>query len=315
MNRFNDIINEDKILELPVFLDNYSDYRSIIKDAFELTDGLLRLDDFEIEEDERHLKIKIISKNTQTNFKLEILKNKLIDQNNLIRGLNRALTDIFYLGDERFYPINGKVVPKGLGFISNRQKRHLAKAGLIGESKIFVNQDKQVKSPSKPDIQQGKTTQQNVTKTDNDIRRPITRPKSSNDFSDKLKYLELKLRKKNNLEIFNIIHYPDEQNYEIYEIAKRIAKERNIPIFTKKEYSILMQHYSAIIEEIVKLSYKKNKKVTVHQILTNNNLDDNIKYIVLNEAQRKIKKGPIPWKTIISIILFIIGLLLFLSRL
>ncbi len=303
MNKFNDIIDEGKVLAIPGYFKSMWDYGDIIEKAFALTGGILSFDDFNIQKEDRHFKITVLSKNTETQFKLNRFENKKIDKKNLIKGLNRTLTDIFYLGDERFYDVSGNVIPSGIGFISNKQKRHLLKAGLIGSYKIDSNNKKTAnkKNEIRNQTYIKKNRHYNKVKDISQKQKP---------FFDKLamfKYLKLKIGNKSSLDLFNIIHHPEENKPEVVLAAKLIAKQKNIPVFNKKDHEKLLEIYSEIIDNIVSLSYKKSRPGELHRILQENDLDKNSKLFILAEVQRRIKGEKInfDWK-VIKIILIII---------
>ena len=313
MNRFNDIIAENKVVQIPGFFKSMWDYGDIIEKAFVLTDGLLSFDDFNIQKDDRHFKITVLSKNTETQFKLNRFENKKIDKKNLIKGLNRTLTDIFYLVDERFYDVSGEVVLSGIGFISNKQKRQLLKAGLIGSSKMDSNNKKTANK---------KNEIRNLTYIKKNrhyikIKDSSQKQKPSLDKLAMLRYLKLKLENKSSIDLFNIIHHPEKHKQETVIAAKLIAKQKNIPVYNKEDYENLLNRYSEIINNIVRLSYEKPRSGQLHQILEKNDLDKKSKFLILAEVQRRIKakKVSFQWKIVVKVILFIIALLIMLSRL
>ncbi len=308
MNRFNDIIAENKVVQIPGFFKSMWDYGDIIEKVFVLTDGLLSFDDFNIQKDDRHFKITVLSKNTETQFKLNRFENKKIDKKNLIKGLNRTLTDIFYLGDERFYDVSGEVVLSGIGFISNKQKRHLLKAGLIGSSKIDSNIEKNFKKTANKKNEIRNLTYIKKNRHYIKIKDSSLKQKPSLDKLVMLRYLKLKLENKSSLDLFNIIHHPEENKPETVFAAKLIAKQKNIPVFNKKDYEKLLEIYSEIIDKIVSLSKKKTKPGDLHRILHENDLDKNSKLLILSEVQRRIKgeKIDFDWGKVIKIILIII---------
>ncbi len=317
MNRFNDIIAENKVVQIPGFFKSMWDYGDIIEKAFVLTDGLLSFDDFNIQKDDRHFKITVLSKNTETQFKLDRFENKKIDKKNLIKGLNRTLTDIFYLGDERFYDVSGEVVLSGIGFISNKQKRHLLKAGLIGSSKIDSNIEKNFKKTANKKNEYQGFPHVKRNKHYIKIKDSSQKQKPSLDKLAMLRYLKLKLENKSSIDLFNIIHHPEKHKQETVIAAKLIAKQKNIPVYNKEDYENLLNRYSEIINNIVRLSYEKLRPGQLHQILEKNDLDKKSKFLILAEVQRRVKakKVSFQWKIVVKIILFIIALLIMLSRL
>ena len=317
MNRFNDIIAENKVVQIPGFFKSMWDYGDIIEKAFVLTDGLLSFDDFNIQKDDRHFKITVLSKNTETQFKLDRLENNQFDKKNLIRGLNRTLTDIFYLGDERFYDVSGKVIPFGIGFISSKQKRHLLKAGLIGSSKTDSNIEKNYNKTANKENEYQDFPHIKKNKHYIKIKDSSQKQKPSLDKFAMLRYLKLKLENKNSIDLFNIIHHPEEHKQETVTAARLIAVQRNIPVISKKDYDILLVRYREIINNIVRLTDKNQRPGELHRILEKNDLDQKSKFLILAEVQRRIKakKVSFQWKIVVKIILFIIALLIMLSRL
>ena len=317
MNKFNDIIEESKVVEIPGFFKSMWDYGDIIEKAFALTGGLLSFDDFNIQKDGKHFKITVLSKNTKTQFKLDRLENNQLDKNNLIRGLNRTLTDIFYLGDERFYDVSGKVIPFGIGFISNKQKRHLLKAGLIGIAKTRFNTGNPIRNTIKQNIEKEKQEKRKETKTSITGKKTIQNKSNPFQINQNQKYLEKKLNNKSNSEIFDIIHHPHEQTSGKVNVAKKIAIKKGIPIFSERDYALLVDKYDIIIDNIAKLALQKHRNNAIHQILVQNNINRDAKFIILTEAQRRINKNltnPL-WKTILKIVLILIALIFILSRL
>ncbi len=317
MNRFNDIIKENQVLEIPYYINNIYDYGTIIKNAFALTGGLLSLDNNVIEEETKHIKIIITSKNIQTRFKLNRLDNNQVDQKNLVRGLNRALTDIFYLGDARFYIINGIVVPFGIGFISSKQKRHLLKYGLIGNDKIMNTVDKVSEKEIHTDIIKDKQQQSEENFPDNLIKAIPQNPNDSFAFTGEFNEIEKQLDNKNSLDLFTIVHYPEEYEKNVVDAAIRMSILKGVPVFNPEKYAEHKKLYSDIIDRIVKLSNKSYDSGQIHKILNKNNLKRSDKFLILAEVQRTINaiNPTTDWKLVLKIIIFIVMILIILARL
>lgn len=194
-----------------------------------MTNGLLSLDNSVIDEDAKHFKFKITSKKIQTNFKINKLNNNQVDIKNLIRGLNKALTDIFYLGNERFYLIDGKITPQGIAFISNKQKRSLLKEGLIGIVKNDLETKKSKDSiPKQNNLKIARDKPIKIkTNTQNKAKEDLTQIHNEElKIPEHLKYLE----DKNDFHIYKLIQTPEKNTPNTVKAAIAIAKSRGIPI-------------------------------------------------------------------------------------
>ncbi len=309
MNKFKDIIAENKVLEIPFAISNSNDYSSIIKKAFAMTDGLLNLDNSVIDEDSKHIKLKITSKNVQTNFKVNKLNNNQVDIKNLIRGLNKALTDIFYLGNERFYLIDGEIIQQGIAFISNKQKRTLLKEGLIGTIKngSDINKSKDsIPKQSNVNLTNNKPVE-TITNKENKLKKELTQAKNKEFKIPKhLKYLE----DKNDFHIYKIIQNPEKNTPNTVKAAISIAQLRSIPIPTPSEYNKIVSQYTEIIDKIAEIYFIKKNTATVRKLIKDHNIDKHTVLTLFNEAEKRAAnkpKEPI-WKILLKIILFLLRL-------
>lgn len=296
INKFNDIISDEVFLVLPDQIESSYDYKDIINKAFDLTNGVLDFGDISILEEGKYFRFKVISKGIETNFRLNANNNYSIDILNLVRGLNKALTDIFYLGNERFYSIGGSVIPYGVGFISSKQKRTLQKEGLIGTNILYFNS-------KKDDIPKMEVTEINNVESVIEVERikgeSIT-PEKHFSISKKQKRILKKLENKTLLRLFEIIHYPNENSSDTVAMAKIIGIEKSVPIFDDDEFVKLKLRHRRIIETF---SNKKNRNL-IPSLLKKLDLERKTRIMILSEAQRNIKTekdNPSFWKVILGL--------------
>ena len=131
MNYFNDIITDEQhFIDMPDCIADGSSYRDTFNKAFNLTNGLLHLNDFKWSEHNGRYDFELKVNDKIHNFSVDIASD-YVDSNNTIAGLNQVLIDSGYTGDNRFCDINGGIADFGIAFITKEKESELAQQGLI----------------------------------------------------------------------------------------------------------------------------------------------------------------------------------------
>jgi hypothetical protein len=131
MNYFNDIITDEQhFIDMPDCIADGSSYRETLDKAFNLTNGLLHLNDFKWSESNGRYDFELNVNDKIHHFSVDIASD-YVDSNNTIAGLNQVLIDSGYTGDNRFCDINGGVADFGIAFITKEKEPELAQQGLI----------------------------------------------------------------------------------------------------------------------------------------------------------------------------------------
>ena len=325
MNKFNDIISEENAYELPGNISEAEQYREIIKKAYDFVKDILSFDDFQFEEEHDKFVIKVTSKNQVTNFKLN--KNrKIIDVPNLVKGLNKALINAFYVGDGKFFDISGNIYNYGIGFISRTQRNKLFRQGLIGEiDKVEHEQEVIASEPkviNKIDVVEEEKEVGGNTRTEpkNSEESFIVEEQeiSSHEVVVEDNDLLQDMRDYPDIRIFNIINQPDKYSDKVYNTAKFIAVERNIKEDLTDIYTSEFKEITALINGVSNLMKDNYSDESIVEMLIDRNIDDKTRKFIMSEAKKKTildkdkekEKSGSPWLLIIGIILFILKLLL-----
>lgn len=310
MNRFNDIISKKSAIELNPIPTGLEYYIEIIQKAFSLTSNTLSFDGWESTEENEHYKILVNTKNEVNTFRLNKEKT---DIKNLVIGLNRCLGNAFYVGNERFHDISGKIVKNGIAFISYTQKSILERKALIGKEVEEENNWNNNEGPEKAQLNDKNVNHEKQVEEEQVKSRGS---KSKNqlllDSVEKMLIQDLEPNVKNRMDnynqvkLFKVAHNPklfpgDDEGY-----AKLLAIKKQVPVFNEKDYKCYYSENKYLIKKTLRWLINDDAKTVMNKLNEKTN-DPQISFMVLSEAFYEAEKldKPKPWKIVIYILLLI----------
>ena len=161
-NYFNNLIsNEEHFYAVPDCISECSDYKELIEQSFNLTDGQLILESFNCSESETTYIFELTVNKSTEKFEVKKISDS-VDTNGLILGLNSILINRGVITQNRFVDLVGGPVDFGIAFISPDKEMNLAKNGLVWRNDQFYIEFENakmlsdVKSDDELDVKMGK---------------------------------------------------------------------------------------------------------------------------------------------------------------
>lgn len=131
MNYFNDIISDSEhFIDMPDCIADGGSYQETLEKAFNLTQGILSLEDFQWTQNDKKYDFTLKVNGTTHQFSVDIVSD-YVDSNNTIAGLNQILVASGYTGENSFCDLNGGAADFGIAFITKEKEAELAQQGLI----------------------------------------------------------------------------------------------------------------------------------------------------------------------------------------
>ena len=163
-NYFNNIIsNKEYFYEMPDCISECKDYKDLIQQSMNLTNGQLSLETFECVDQEKtyQLNLKINSKENSISVKKI---SDYVDADGLIIGLNSILKSSSMKTEKKFIQLVGGPVDFGVALVTSEKEMELAKGGLIWRNDLFYKEYEQMQSQPPKSADTNIVKEQKVTK-------------------------------------------------------------------------------------------------------------------------------------------------------